>query len=245
MKNEFEKCSSQWRLMRYLLSNDWKIVSVKYSEIKRGRGETVVFVNADSTKALRINNGMWKDFSLYVDVARAFPDNPYFQNIEDDFFLDDGTYCVELEPLTEANAKTIKRKTAQKYTILKNLIGRPFIQSGPEAIDRILKKDPALKEAMTAIYAFHSTAYSQNKEFDPTLDLHGGNIMVRTQHRKNEMVLIDPFSYYTEGVSPNMQDASDILWRRKLGFFDFHDIEKVDWAIKSSRCGYGSIQPPS
>lgn len=237
MKNQFKKCNTQWQLFRHLLSNDWKIVSEIHGKIKSGGGHSVVFISPDNIKALRINNGMWKDFALYVDVAQKLPNNPYLQNIIDTFFLNDGTYCVELESLLESGNPKTSLKTRGEYIILKNLINRPFKNSRSEMIDRLLKKDPALREAITCIHVFLENAYNQDNHFDPLLDLHGGNIMIRQTKNKSALVLIDPYTYWTKNKSPEPQNPADILWRRKLGLFDYNS----DWQIKNSKCGYGTI----
>lgn len=240
MKEIFTRCSKHWHLLRRLHERNWIRVSDIEGTVKSGERETLVYVSPDKTKALRINHGMWKDFALYVDVARAIPNNPYIQNVGHDFFLDDGTYCVELEPLLEANSVEASLKARGKYIILRNLINHPFKDSRPEMIDRLLKKDSDLKEAMSALFAFQQNAYNQDKKFDVFLDLHGRNFMIRNDGPDGHVVLSDPFTYFPdENETPEPQAACNILWRRKLGFLDFQDGWKRDWEIESSKCGSG------
>jgi len=242
MKNTFANCNKHWQILRRLRESGWKVVSDSEGDIKSGERQTIVFLSPDEQKAIRINHGMWKDFALYVDVARALPDNPYIQNVLCDYFLDDGTYCVELEPLLEANSPKAPLKARGKYTFLKNLVNHPFVNSRPEMIDRLLKRDGAIREAMTALYAFQLNAYTQDKRFDVFLDLHGRNFMIRDDGHEGEVVLTDPFTYYPDDEeTPDPQSPSDILWRRKLGFLDFRDGWNQDWKISSTKCGYGRL----
>jgi len=242
MKDIFSQCNKHWQILRRLTERNWTRVSDLEGTVKSGERETLVYLSPDRKKALRINNGMWKDFALYVDVARAIPKNPYLQNIGHDFFLDDGTYCVELEPLMETNDPKASIHARGEFIVLKNLIQAPFKYSGPERINRRLKKDPELKEAMGALYAFQKSAYSQDKKFDIFLDLHGRNFMIRNDGSKGQVVITDPFTYYPdEEESPEPQMPSDIIWRRKLEFLDFKDGWNQDWQIESTKCGHGAL----
>ena len=193
---------------------------------------------------------MWKDFALYVDVCGALPENPYLQNIYDAYFLEDGTYCVEMERLYETHLIKSKHDFALKsddlvsakakgdYVFLKKMINYCLTGDRPEMLDRLLERGPELREAMFAIYSFLDRAHHQNKRFDRAHDIHGWNMMVRIKQDKQEIVIIDPYTYDVYGEeSYELPAATDILWRRKLGLPEY----KEHFSIERNKDGFGTL----
>jgi hypothetical protein len=250
MKNDFTRCNSHWRFVRRLRENDWFYGSPHHAsgEIKSGEGNTAVFISPCGKRAMRINHGMWRDFALYVDVARAQPHNPYFQNIYDAFFLDDGTYCVELERLHDITPRRDKRKSMRKgehpvstrcqgeYIITQNLLSRCMKSNRPESVRRRIDKDSALRDAISALFSTVDRAHDQDDKFDLHLDLHGGNFMARLSQGREDVVITDPYTYvpYMDEYS-EPPCASQTYWRRRLGM----ECHNKDWDMHRTRCGYG------
>jgi hypothetical protein len=238
VKNDFAKCNDQWGLVTHLLYNNWTVVSDNDERIYFTHQSANAFLSPCKTKVLRVNKQVYKDFALYVDMARAHPDNPYFQNIGDDFFLDDGTYCVELEPLFDEESWRVPLKAKNDHSIILRMLNRPFKKGVAAAIDRRLQDDPDFKNAMGIIYATIERACGQHHSFDLPIDTHGGNIMIR---HNDEIVITDPFTYYNNHISEEYLDASHIFWRRKLGFLDHKS--QTDWDVEYTPNGTGALVP--
>lgn len=227
MINDFENVSTHWQYIRLLRSNGWSAFKkFKNERISAGAGNTVVFISPDEKTAMRVNSGDWKDFKLYTDLAQSLPNNPYLQNIQSEFFLKDGTYCVQLERLYEFDNPKIPPKVKQYSEILYNSLNFPFSDFRQKFMDNALVQDKNLKNFLCSAYSVAESACRQDFCFSAGLDIHTGNLMFRqTEHNDWELVFIDLFEYYVEedGTYDFFmgQGCSDILWRRKLGFFDY------------------------
>lgn len=239
MRNKFNGCNSHWRLIRHLRTEGWVIANPPTGPVKTDEAQTLVFISPCKAKALRVNHGDYRGFGLYVDVARAVPQNPYLQNIGHDFFLDDGTYCVELEPLMEMNHPAVGIKVKGEKAILNQLLNWPFrFQSTPDFITRTLKRNPKFKEAMEVSFTFLKSASQQDIGFRRDLDVHSGNFMVQNLGSTQDLVLIDLFEHSADAKIAH-DIAETILWHRKLGIPE----DRNHHQLAQGGMGYGIILP--
>ena len=199
-----------------------------------GTGSCSILISPNNKQVMRINNQYDYAFQIYADLCIQNPENPYFQNIENHWLLDDGTHVTLTERLLnipshkEENSKNSLHRTFGAYCLHEFMTD----VNCESHIEMELLLDRDLIDALRILYTTIDELMDTDYNLGAGLDMHYGNIMLRPTSSGFQSVIIDP--YETGNIQDYDRDTlehwpadplynfgvRDLVLRRKIGLMD-------------------------
>ena len=202
---------------------------------RKNEEQAIAFMAPDRKSVVRlsVHNGHESDhgFQVYADLCQRNAGNPYLQKVYSCFTLADGSHVTHMERLV--NCKKFRASSNPKMEPL--LKCHRFLNDGfnePELCEEMMK-DGVLKDTLRLLFSAIDFNNGSGFNLDPTLDVHGNNIMARIKPDGSlQPVLSDPIATLFHSPDEPFHvceriDPWTMVLRRKLGMIDPAYIGKL------------------